>query len=219
MRRRSTLPSLSPGKSITERRLTLRRESPKLAVEPSLLERRLYEAFDVFDNARSGEVDVRDLGTIIRALGCVITEAELQEIQVEVEDVENNCVPVNRFVEYMSKAINERKFKPAEPEELLKAFQLLDPENRGYIMKEDLEKSIMEIGEPFTKEEVADMMAVACDTETGKINYEHYINLLIVKIPENINVYNIVDEMEAAKLAELPVKHKWERILFQRDST
>lgn len=111
-----------------------------VAVEPTLLERRLYEAFDVFDNARSGEVDVRDLGTIIRALGyikykniviilyfytflmtyfilflyhsigCVITEAELQEIQVEVEDVENNCVPINRFVEYMSKAINERKY-------------------------------------------------------------------------------------------------------------
>lgn len=49
-------------------------------------------------------------------------------------------------------------------------------------MRGDLEKSIMEIGEPFTKEEVADMMAVACDAETGKINYEHYINLLIVRI-------------------------------------
>lgn len=48
-------------------------------------------------------------------------------------------------------------------------------------MRDDLEKAIMEIGEPFTKEEVADMMAVACDTETGKINYEHYINLLIVR--------------------------------------
>lgn len=44
------------------------------------------------------------------SIGCVITEAELQEIQVEVEDVENNCVPINRFVEYMSKAINERKY-------------------------------------------------------------------------------------------------------------
>ncbi|XP_024879287.1 dynein regulatory complex protein 8-like isoform X1 [Temnothorax curvispinosus] len=212
-------PSSLARKSIVERRLTLRRETQKLPIEPSLLERRLCEAFDVFDNARSGEVDVRDLGTIIRALGCVITEAELQEIQVEVEDVENNCVPLNRFVEYMSKAINERKFKPAEPEELLKAFQLLDPENRGYIMKDDLEKSIMEIGEPFTKEEVADMMAVACDAETGKINYEHYINLLIVKIPENINVYNIIDEMETAKLAELPKRRRWESILFKEDIT
>ncbi|XP_018349202.1 PREDICTED: EF-hand calcium-binding domain-containing protein 2-like isoform X2 [Trachymyrmex septentrionalis] len=179
MNRQSTLPSLASKKSILERRLT-RRET-KLSIEPPLLEKRLCEAFDVFDNASVGEVNVRDLGTIIRALGCVITEAELQEIQVEVEDVENNCVRISRFVEYMSKAINERKFKPAEPEELLKAFQLLDPENHGYIMKDDLEKSIMEIGEPFTKEEVADMMAVACDAETGKINYEHYINLLIVE--------------------------------------
>ncbi|XP_029165171.1 dynein regulatory complex protein 8-like [Nylanderia fulva] len=209
----------SSRKSIIERRLTLRKESQLLAVEPTLLERRLYEAFDVFDNARSGEVDVRDLGTIIRALGCVITEAELQEIQVEVEDVENNCVPLNRFVEYMSKAINERKFKPAEPEELLKAFQLLDPENRGYIMRNDLEKSIMEIGEPFTKEEVADMMAVACDAETGKINYEHYINLLIVKIPEDLNVYNIVDKIEAAKAAALPKKRMWENFFFKENTT
>lgn len=42
-----------------------------VSVEPTLLERRLCEAFDVFDIARSGEVDVRDLGTIIRALGTV----------------------------------------------------------------------------------------------------------------------------------------------------
>jgi len=42
-----------------------------VVIEPSLLEKRLYEAFDVFDNARIGEVNVRDLGTIIRALGNV----------------------------------------------------------------------------------------------------------------------------------------------------
>ncbi|XP_032683477.1 dynein regulatory complex protein 8-like [Odontomachus brunneus] len=189
-----------------------------MSVEPTLLERRLCEAFDVFDNARSGEVDVRDLGTIIRALGCVITEAELQEIQVEVEDVENNCVPLNRFVEYMRKAINERKFKPAEPEDLFKAFQLLDPENRGYVMRDDLEKAIMEIGEPFTKEEVADMMAVACNTETGKINYEHYINLLIAKIPEDLNVYSIVDKMDAARLAA-PKKRRLQSIFYKEDGT
>lgn len=40
----------------------------------------------------------------------MITEAELQEIQVEVEDVENNCVPQARFVEYMCKAISEQKY-------------------------------------------------------------------------------------------------------------
>lgn len=40
-----------------------------MPIERSLLEKRLYEVFDAFDNARSGEVDVSDLGTIIRTLG------------------------------------------------------------------------------------------------------------------------------------------------------
>lgn len=77
--------------------------------ETSILEKRLCEVFDVFDTAKTGEIDVRDLGTIIRALGCVVTEAELQEIQVQVEDVEKNCVPFDSFLKYMCKAIDERK--------------------------------------------------------------------------------------------------------------
>lgn len=74
------------------------------------------------------------------------------------------------------------RYKPAEPEDLLKAFQLLDPENRGYIMRDDLEKAMIEIGEPFSQQEVDDMMLIACDQETKRINYEHYINLLLVRI-------------------------------------
>ncbi|KAL2743492.1 dynein regulatory complex protein 8-like isoform X1 [Vespula maculifrons] len=208
---------LSIQKNISERRIS-RRESLKLLVEePTLLEKRLCEAFDIFDNARNNEVDVRDLGTIIRALGCVITEAELQEIQVQVEDVINNCVPLNKYIEYMYKAITERKFKPAEPEDLLKAFQLLDPENRGYIMKDDLEKTLMEIGEPFTKDEVAEMMAVACDPITKKVYYEYYINLLIVKLPKDKNAYAIVDRMEMEKLELMPKKRKLESLLMEAE--
>ncbi|XP_076677018.1 dynein regulatory complex protein 8 isoform X2 [Andrena cerasifolii] len=176
-----TASRVSIRQSIAVRRHTRRETMRMSSVEPSLLQKRLCEAFDVFDSAKINEIDVRDLGTIIRALGCVVTEAELQEIQVEVEDVANNCVPLNRFLEYMCKAINERKFKPADPEDLLKAFQLLDPENQGFIMRDDLEKAMMELGEPFSKEEIADMMAIACDPETKRINYEHYINLLIVE--------------------------------------
>lgn len=40
-----------------------------VSLEPTLLEKRVLEAFDVFDNARSHEIDIRELGTIIRSLG------------------------------------------------------------------------------------------------------------------------------------------------------
>ncbi|KOC67339.1 EF-hand calcium-binding domain-containing protein 2 [Habropoda laboriosa] len=115
----------------------------------------------------------------------------------------------------MCNVINERKFKPAEPEDLLKAFQLLDPENRGYIMHDDLEKAMMEIGEPLSKAEINNMMSIACDSETKRINYEHYINLLLVKIPDELNVYSIVDAMDAAKLEAMPKKRRLESLLME----
>lgn len=49
-------------------------------------------------------------------------------------------------------------------------------------MREDLEKVMMEIGESFSIEEINNMMAIACDPITKQINYEHYINLLLVCI-------------------------------------
>jgi hypothetical protein len=38
----------------------------------------------------------------------------------------------------------------------------------------------MEEGEPFTQEELDEMMAAAVDGETGNIPYEYYINHLMV---------------------------------------
>ena len=49
-------------------------------------------------------------------------------------------------------------------------------------MRSNLEKALIEIGEPFSKEELNEMMSVACISETNKVHYEHYINLLIVSL-------------------------------------
>lgn len=39
----------------------------------------------------------------------------------------------------------------AEPEKLLEAFQVLDPDGKGYITKDNISKLMMEEGEPFTQ--------------------------------------------------------------------
>lgn len=70
--------------------------------------------------------------------------------------------------------------EPAAPELLLKAFKLMDPENRGYVERDVLTKLMMEDGEPFDQEEIDEMMAIAVDPSTGHIPYECYLNQLIV---------------------------------------
>jgi Ca2+-binding EF-hand superfamily protein len=73
------------------------------------------------------------------------------------------------------------RLQPALPEKLLQAFLTLDRDGKGYLTKEFLSKIMMEEGEPFTQEELDEMMAAATDGETGNIPYEYYINQLIVR--------------------------------------
>ena len=48
------------------------------------IQKKITDAFDVFDHDNSKVVDEREVGTIMRSLGCVFTEAELDDILQEI---------------------------------------------------------------------------------------------------------------------------------------
>lgn len=73
------------------------------------------------------------------------------------------------------------RFHPASAEELLKAFQVLDKDHSGYLTRDYISKILTEKGEPFSQEELNEMLAVASDTQTGLIMYELYINQIMVR--------------------------------------
>lgn len=166
------------------------------------LERRIADAFSIFDHHGNKSVDVREIGSIIRYLGCVPDENELNEIisATELED-SSGVVHLSKFLPHIQQILMENKIKPAAPEKLLKAFQILDPEGRGYLTRDSMAKILMEEGEPFTQvmhpqaqlnalqfnkqkfilqEELDEMMAVAVDPATNTIPYEFFINQLMV---------------------------------------
>lgn len=74
------------------------------------LERKIADAFEIFDHAGNKTVDVREVGTIVRALGCCPSEAEVQEMLVAMEDP---AIPGNvhliKFLPYVSQIIAEHK--------------------------------------------------------------------------------------------------------------
>ncbi|EAA11234.3 AGAP006174-PA [Anopheles gambiae str. PEST] len=146
------------------------------------LEKRVADAFLIFDHHGNKTVDVREIGTILRFLGCVPTEADVNEVisATEFED-SNGTVHLSKFLPYVSQLIAEHKMEPAPPEKLLKAFRVLDQEGKGFVDKEYMTKLITEEGEPFTVEELEEMMAVAVDMATDKIAYELYLNQLLVR--------------------------------------
>ncbi|XP_058815906.1 dynein regulatory complex protein 8 isoform X1 [Topomyia yanbarensis] len=159
------------------------------------LEKRIADAFLIFDHHGNKTVDVREVGTILRFLGCVPTEADVNEVisATEFED-SNGTVHLSKFLPYVSQLIAEHKLEPAPPEKLLKAFRVLDQEGKGLVDREYMTKLITEEGEPFTSEELEEMMAVAVDMATDKIPYENYLNQLLHEPQDSI--YYLADQLK-----------------------
>ncbi|XP_048525401.1 dynein regulatory complex protein 8 isoform X3 [Dendroctonus ponderosae] len=170
------------------------------------LERRIADAFEVFDHAGNKTVDVREIGTIIRGLGCCPTEAEVQEITVGVEDPETpGSVHLSKFLPYVSQLITEHRvsrffrYEPASPETLLEAFRTLDPEQHGFLNKEYISTLMTQDGEPFNQDELDEMLEIAIDPQTQTIPYEYYINQLMHEPAGEAYIYNLADRVEAEK--------------------
>nr|XP_022912645.1 EF-hand calcium-binding domain-containing protein 2 [Onthophagus taurus] len=146
------------------------------------LERKIFDAFEVFDHAGNKTVDVRDVGTVIRSLGACPTEAELQEmIVLYLEDPVNpGSIHVNKFIPFVSQFITEHKYEPATPDALLEAFHVLDPLGKGYITKEYISTLMTQDGEPFNQDELDEMLEIAIDPHTQTVPYEYYINQLMI---------------------------------------
>lgn len=148
------------------------------------LERRVAEAFLIFDVYANKTVSIEVIGSILRFLGCAPTEKEVKEVIKATEMVGEHVgnVHLAKFLPHVCQMLIEHKMEPASAEELYGAFSLLDPEENGYISKDLFVKVLKEDGEPMTEPEIEDMLRVAVDPLTGNIPYEYYMNQLMVSI-------------------------------------
>uniref|UniRef100_A0A1A9VM93 EF-hand domain-containing protein n=1 Tax=Glossina austeni TaxID=7395 RepID=A0A1A9VM93_GLOAU len=167
------------------------------------LEKRIIEAFCIFDHVGDKTIDVREVGTVLRFLGCAPTEKEVNDVitQTEMEDSAGE-VHLTKFLPYIIHLLTDHRMEPAGPEELLAAFHVIDDENRGYLEPEYFSKLMMEEGEPFTQEEVDEMLAIAIDPLSGQINYEYYLNQLMHKRKDSVYELAAQSLIEKARQAQ-----------------
>ncbi|XP_053389391.1 dynein regulatory complex protein 8-like [Mercenaria mercenaria] len=146
------------------------------------IQKRITEAFDMFDHESNKTVDVREVGTIIRSLGCCPSEAELHDMLNMIEEEEpTGYIRFEKFLPMMTKVLMERRYKPVPEDQLLKAFQVLDNEGKGYLSQEELTKYMTEEGEPFNQEELEEMLSAAVDPDKGSIQYKEYVSIMSIE--------------------------------------
>ncbi|XP_063630601.1 dynein regulatory complex protein 8-like [Cydia splendana] len=85
------------------------KNEPKIQANNDM-EKKIMEEFEVFDHSGKQVVDVREIGTILRSLGCCPTEAEVQEVILATENKEaTGNIPLSNFLPYMCKVLMEHR--------------------------------------------------------------------------------------------------------------
>eukprot|EP00331_Platyophrya_macrostoma_P026505 CAMPEP_0176438316 /NCGR_PEP_ID=MMETSP0127-20121128/19204_1 /TAXON_ID=938130 /ORGANISM="Platyophrya macrostoma, Strain WH" /LENGTH=145 /DNA_ID=CAMNT_0017822229 /DNA_START=152 /DNA_END=589 /DNA_ORIENTATION=+ len=136
----------------------------------------------VFERDTAGLVDVR--GTVIRSMGLNPTENEVLEIVEAVEEPSSTgFVSSEKLKSVVVAMLLTHEFKGRlvardSESRILKAFEVLDREGKGYLPAEYLKELLTTMGERFSGEEITEMVNAAADPETGNVYYEEFASIL-----------------------------------------
>ncbi|XP_063128232.1 dynein regulatory complex protein 8 isoform X31 [Rattus norvegicus] len=76
------------------------------------------------DGGGKGPGEYREIGTIIRSLGCSPTEGELHDFIAEVEEEEpTGYIRFEKFIPVMTTVLLEKRYRPIAEDVLLRAFE------------------------------------------------------------------------------------------------
>lgn len=159
----------------------------------SKFDEKLAEVFRLFDYQSNNMILSRDLGSILRILGLVPTEEEIQKIITETEfQQRKGTIHLANLMTFLRKMIETNKMQPYSSEELLDCFKILDPKSRGYIPKEEFLKSMREVGEVINKEQLDEMLKVCLDPHDNRVYYEDYIRKISYEPEEEESLFTLV---------------------------
>ncbi|XP_033736475.1 calmodulin-A-like isoform X1 [Pecten maximus] len=134
----------------------------------------LEAAFSIFDTDNDGCITTDELATVMRSMGGVTTEEELQEMIQEADADGSGDIDLEEFLALMAK-----KMKDTDSEEDLKqAFKVFDKDNNGHISQVELRIVMTNLGEKMDDDEVEEMIKEADLDGDGRINYSEFVAMM-----------------------------------------
>lgn len=126
----------------------------------------------------------------MRYLGHFPSEAQVRDhVLPEIEEDEpSENINYKKFEPYMLRVLKEGEYKPDDPETLLAAFKILDPEGKGFIEIDEIKRHLETQGIEFASKETQDFIdfATSKDPNATVIYYEDYLSRLYSFIDKHL---------------------------------
>eukprot|EP00897_Mesotaenium_endlicherianum_P006771 jgi/Mesen1/6121/ME000312S05264 len=137
----------------------------------------LMYAFQQFDVNGDGKISATDLGAVLRCLGDIPTEKEL-ELMVKEFDVDGDgSINLQEFIELNALAAKDEG--DAKRSELLEVFKLFDSDGSGFISANELHAVFTSLGETGVSLGDCTRMIAGVDTNgDGYVGFEEFENMM-----------------------------------------
>jgi Ca2+-binding EF-hand superfamily protein len=134
----------------------------------------IKEFFDNFDKDNDGIITIKELTSIMRALGLNPSDIDIQEIVKRYDKSESGKI---EFGDYFD-LIQQRYKEPESEEELIHALKLSNKEGGGIPVIE-IEHILSNIGEKLSREEINEIIKnIEVD---GMVNYDDFVKYMLAK--------------------------------------
>ncbi|KAL5263601.1 hypothetical protein ACHWQZ_G008837 [Mnemiopsis leidyi] len=127
------------------------------------------EAFTIIDQDRDGFISEKDLKDMWASLGVIKDDSFLSEMMKEATGPLNFTM----FLTFMGDKLQNTD----SDDTLVSAFLTIDSENTGLIPKTQFTNALTQLGDRFTKEEIAQMYDVA-PMKGDNVDWKRFIKLI-----------------------------------------
>jgi centrin-1 len=140
----------------------------------------IKEAFDLFDNDKSGEIDTDELKQALKNLGIDAKNQTLQNMMTDLDKDNSGKIDFNEFIDMMTAKMSDRDTE----EDLKKVFRLFlgDDESSEAIQFKHLKKIAKELNEQMTDEELNEMISRADLDRDGGVDFKEFYSIMTKKI-------------------------------------
>jgi len=138
---------------------------------------KLRRSFNLLAGKEGKGLPTGKLGTLIRSLGFFPTEREVEETLECVDLGKTGFVTLDEIIAFMKQG----RFKTFDETELRTAFRLLDADDSGYVHADELRRALTTHGEPFSDEEVDQMIKTWDKDGDGRLDYQEFVASCISK--------------------------------------
>ena len=132
------------------------------------------EAFRLFDLDHSGDIDLRELGTVLRALGANPSQDELAAMMAQVDDDNSGRIEFEEFCKLLATKIQVTDTQA----ELQEAFHVFDENDTGEISTASLRTIVSGLAEHLNPEEVDEIIELVDTGRTGRVSLEQFEDLM-----------------------------------------